>query len=77
MKRKRDIVTRKVYKWKARLNVHGGQQEKGVNYNDTYSPVVGWFSIRILLVLALLNDWHTHQIDLVLAFPQATIEFDL
>ena len=77
MKRKRDIVSRKVYKWKARLNVHGGQQEKGVNYNDTYSPVVGWFSIRILLVLALLNDWSTRQIDFVLAFPQATIEFDL
>ena len=27
MKRKRNIVNRKVYKWKARLNVHGGQQE--------------------------------------------------
>ena len=77
MKRKRDIISRKVYKWKARLNIHGGQQEKGVNYNDTYSPVVGWFSIRILLILSLLNGWHTRQIDFILAFPQATIEFDL
>ena len=42
MKRKREIISRKIYKWKVRLNVHGGQQEKGVNYNDTYSPVVGW-----------------------------------
>ena len=25
MKRKRDIKTRQVYKWKARLNVHGGK----------------------------------------------------
>ena len=25
MKRKRDIMTHKVYKYKARLNVHGGQ----------------------------------------------------
>ena len=30
MKRKRDIITREVYKWKARLNIHGGQQEYGV-----------------------------------------------
>ena len=27
MKRKCYIVTRQVYKWKARLNFHGGQQE--------------------------------------------------
>ena len=54
MKSKRDIISRKVYKWKARLKVHGGQQEKGVNYNDTYPPVVGWFSICILLVISLL-----------------------
>ena len=29
MKRKRRIMTREVYKWKARLNAHGGQQEHG------------------------------------------------
>jgi len=40
VKRKRHILTRKVYKWKARLNVHGGQQEYAVNYYDTYAPVV-------------------------------------
>jgi hypothetical protein len=44
MKRKRDLVTREVYKHKARLNVHGGQQQFGVNYFETYSPVVTWFS---------------------------------
>eukprot|EP00978_Attheya_sp_CCMP212_P022796 scaffold68573_cov79-Attheya_sp.AAC.1 len=29
MKRKRRIATREVYNWKARLNIHGGKQEKG------------------------------------------------
>eukprot|EP00978_Attheya_sp_CCMP212_P013327 scaffold33477_cov61-Attheya_sp.AAC.1 len=29
MKRKRCIATREVYKWKARLNIHGGKQERG------------------------------------------------
>ena len=42
MKQKRDITTRKVIKYKARLNVYGGKQEHGVNYLETYSPVVGW-----------------------------------
>ena len=45
MKRKRRILTREVYKWKARLNAHGGQQEHGVNFWETYSPIVNWFSI--------------------------------
>ena len=37
MKRKRQIDTTKIYKWKAQLNVHGRQQEYGVNYCDTYT----------------------------------------
>ena len=38
MRRKRRINTQQVYKWKARLNVHRGQQEHGVHYWDTYAP---------------------------------------
>jgi hypothetical protein len=37
MKRKRSILSREIYKWKARLNCHGGQQEHGVNFWETYS----------------------------------------
>ena len=39
-----------VYKWKARLNVHGGKQEHGVNYWETYAPVIGWTTIRLFLI---------------------------
>ena len=74
MKRKRRIDTREVYKWKARLNVHGGQQEYGEHYTETYSPVIGWSTIRLFLILSLIFGWHTRQIDFVLAYPQATIE---
>ena len=77
MKRKRDIITRKITKWKARLTVHGGQQEYGINYTETYSPVASWYSIRTLLSLAIMNNWHTRQVDFVLAYPQAPIEHDI
>jgi hypothetical protein len=77
MKRKRDIKTRKVYKWKARLNVHGGKQEYAVNYFETYAPVVTWYTVRLLLILSILLGWHTRQIDFVLAYPQADIEYDM
>jgi hypothetical protein len=77
MKRKRDIKTRKVYKHKARLNVHGGQQEFAVNFFETFSPVVNWFSVRLIFTLSLLSDWNTKQVDFILAYPQAPIEFDM
>ena len=77
MKCKRDIKTQQVYKHKARLNVHGGQQEHAVNFFETCSPVVTWFSIRAMLMLAAINKWHTRQVDFVLACPQADIEFDM
>jgi hypothetical protein len=76
-KRKRRIDTRSIYKYKARLNIHGGMQKHGVNYWETYSPVVNWFSIRLCLIFALLFCWSTRQIDFVLAFPQADVECDL
>jgi hypothetical protein len=76
-KRKRRIDTREVYKHKARLNIHGGKQKHGVNYWETYSPVVNWFSIRLCLILTLICGWKTRQIDFVLAFPQAEVECDL
>jgi hypothetical protein len=69
MKRKRDIKTRKVYTHKARLNVHGGQQEFTVNFFETFSHVVAWFPVRLIFTLSLLSDWNTKQVDFVLAYP--------
>jgi hypothetical protein len=52
-------------------------QKHGVNYWETYSPVVNWFSIRLCLILTLLFNWKTRQIDFTLAFPQADVECDM
>ncbi len=74
MRRKRRIATGLVYNWKAHLNIHGGQQVKGVHYWETYSPMVCWALIRFALALSILNGWYTAQMDFVLAYPQADIE---
>lgn len=39
-KRKGHIKTRQIYKWKARLNIHGGQQSIGENFYEMHAPVV-------------------------------------
>ena len=70
-KRKPD---RTITKYKARLCCHGIQQEWGVNYWDTYSSVVSWFSVRISMTLAKLHNLHTKSIDFVQAFPQAKVK---
>jgi Reverse transcriptase (RNA-dependent DNA polymerase)/GAG-pre-integrase domain len=77
MRRKRDIATQKVYKWKARLNIHGGKQVKGIDYWETYAPVASWPSIRLVMLLATLHGWATHQLDFVMTFPQAPVETDM
>jgi Reverse transcriptase (RNA-dependent DNA polymerase) len=77
MRRKRDIATRKVTKWKARLDLHGGKQQKGIDYWETYAPVASWASMRLIMYMAVLKSWYTRQLDVVLAFPQAPVETDL
>ena len=77
MKRKRDILTGKITKYKARLNVHGGKQIHGQDYFETYSPVATWIVIRFVMILCLMLGWKSRQVDFVLAFPQANIEHDM
>lgn len=77
MKRKRDIRTREIKKWKARLNLDGSKMKAGEHYDQTYAPVASWNSIRALMVLSIKNDWYTVQLDYVQAFPQAPVEREL
>jgi hypothetical protein len=77
MKRKRIPGTGFISKYKARLNAHGGQQEEGVNYWDTYAPVVRWMSVRMMLVLTLAEKLHSRSIDFTLAYPQADLDVDI
>ena len=65
------LDTQEVYKWKAHLNVHGGKQKYGVDYWDTYSPVVQWTTTRLFLILSVLRGWNCRQLDFVVAYPQA------
>jgi hypothetical protein len=66
-----------ISKYKARLNAHGGQQEEGVNYWDTYALAVQWMSIQIMLVLTLAEKLHSCSIDFTLAYPQANLDVDI
>ena len=77
MQHKRWINTCKVYKWKARLNIHGGQQQWGINYWETYAPVITWQTIHFFFMLAIIRGWWSQQIDFILAYMQVPTEVPL
>ena len=77
MKRKRDLRTGEVKKWKARLNIDGSMMIKGDHYDQTYAPVAAWSSIRLMLAMAATFNWHTVQLDYVQAYSQAPVEREL
>jgi hypothetical protein len=49
----------------------------GVHYEESYAPVVSWGATRFFLTLATNNNWHTRQLDFVMAFTQANVEREL
>jgi len=53
MRRKRDILTGKVLKHKARLNVDSSKMTKGVHFDETYAPVANWLTVRLVMTLAV------------------------
>ena len=67
----------RVMKYKGCLNAHGGMQRWGVDYWETYAPVVNSISVRLLIALLVIHKLETKSIDFVLSFPQADIDRDV
>jgi hypothetical protein len=60
-------------RFKARYCVRGDQQTEGVDYFDTYAPVVQWSTVCMVLTMILANGWVTKQVDYTNAFAQADL----
>ena len=60
-------------KYKARFCVRGDMEVKGVDYFESYSPVVQWSTVRLLLIMSIVHGMHTRQVDYVNAFAQAPL----
>ena len=61
-------------KYKARIVAKGYHQKPGLDYTDTFSPVIKSTTIRIILGLAVNCDWPVRQIDVNTAFLQGHLK---
>ncbi|MCP4491938.1 MAG: DDE-type integrase/transposase/recombinase [Gammaproteobacteria bacterium] len=57
-----------VERYKARLVAKGFTQKYGIDYDETFSPVVRFESVRALIALAAQQGMKLHQMDVTTAF---------
>jgi hypothetical protein len=57
-----------VKKFKARFCARGDQQLEGIDFFETYAPVVQWTTVRLMLILEILLQLKLMQGDVTCAF---------
>lgn len=61
-------------RYKARLVACGYSQVEGIDFKETFSPVVKLKSIRTLLAIAVEREWKIHQVDITAAYLNGTLK---
>ena len=63
-----------VSRYKARLVAKGYNQQYGIDFHDTFAPVLKYKTLRIMIVLALHYDMCMEQLDVKTAFLNASVK---
>jgi hypothetical protein len=63
-----------IRKFKAIFCARGDHQIDGLDFFETFAPVVAWETIRIMLIMSIIFDLATLQVDYTAAFVHADIE---
>ena len=66
-----------VERYKARLVAQGYSQKYGIDYDETFSPVVRFESVRTVIALAAKYNLELHQMDVKTAFLNGELKEDI
>jgi hypothetical protein len=66
-----------IERYKARLVAQGFSQKFGIDYEDTFAPVVKYTSIRTILAIAAKRDMEIHHMDVKTAFLNSELKEDI
>jgi hypothetical protein len=64
----------KIERFKARLVACGNEQQYGINYEDTYAPVLDLASVRLVMALSVVWGHPARHGDIPAAYTRATID---
>ena len=62
-----------ISRYKAHLMAKGFTQTPGTDFSETFAPVIRPQTVKIILTLALNNNWSMHQLDINNAFLQGEL----
>lgn len=64
----------KIKRYKARFITKRYTQREGIDYMETYSPVARLITLRYILAVASIMDWHLEQLDVDNAFLHGDLQ---
>jgi len=66
-----------IEKFKARFVAIGFSQKDGVEYEESFSPIAKYASIRVVISITSIMRWRIHQMDVKTTFLDDIIEEEL
>ncbi len=63
-----------IKKFKARFCARGNKQLEGIDFFETYAPVVQWTTIRLMFILEILLELKSKQDNVLSAFLHGELE---
>ena len=67
----------KPIRFKARLVAGGNYQTEGIDYEETFAPVIRHTTLRTFFAIAARYGWKIHQVDIKTAFLHGDLDKDI